>query len=673
METPPWRVEFRNVGRSYFPQSRVDCHYSLGPQHHWASSDWIGLFKVGWASVRDYHTFVWSVSPEGYTEGSVANCCVHFQASYLPSPSDQLYQFVYVSRHGEVCAQSSPFAFCAPKPLEELVTLEEEEEEEGGGGSEGEDGCQMGGMLLVIPRAELLQGRLEDCLRERAELLKAREAAERGRERERGRREQETEEWEKERAELQGATAQLNAKLERAREEMTLTQQGIASAQEAMKAEKDALLDERDRNQQRIRELEDDIKAISQRGLEREIEFDRMKERVKKMTLQQEQLLQQKREEEEERERLQSKLAVCEGELRGLGAEFQTLRGKLAERDTQALTLRDSVASLTLRLSSAQQRQAESEAVCTEVGRLREQLSASKRRVEGLEGQLSTTVGQRDRGQAELHQARLEAAQLTLQLTDARLALREERGRWQEEREALQQIAQADREKLSRQREELGRLEERLQEERTEREKAAVELGRERDCNRVQRGEAGRELQELRSGLKLAQREREQLVQQQQELLRYVRQLEQRLEAVADAKWGDAASDSNSRPCSPVSESEEDSPEALRPPQPLGSYGLCDPPAIGATETLLLTTPPPSPREPGRGGVVISQPAPLSSPRQQETDTLPHSSESEDEDEEEEEESIQSAGHSSGDETLMLLPEHRHSELGELSDAPLWQ
>ncbi|XP_066564558.1 calcium-binding and coiled-coil domain-containing protein 1 isoform X2 [Amia ocellicauda] len=621
METPPWRVEFRNVGRSYFPQSRVDCHYSLGPQHHWASSDWIGLFKVGWASVRDYHTFVWSVSPEGYTEGSVANCCVHFQASYLPSPSDQLYQFVYVSRHGEVCAQSSPFAFCAPKPLEELVTLEEEEEEEGGGGSEGEDGCQMGGMLLVIPRAELLQGRLEDCLRERAELLKAREAAERGRERERGRREQETEEWEKERAELQGATAQLNAKLERAREEMTLTQQGIASAQEAMKAEKDALLDERDRNQQRIRELEDDIKAISQRGLEREIEFDRMKERVKKMTLQQEQLLQQKREEEEERERLQ----------------------------------------------------AESEAVCTEVGRLREQLSASKRRVEGLEGQLSTTVGQRDRGQAELHQARLEAAQLTLQLTDARLALREERGRWQEEREALQQIAQADREKLSRQREELGRLEERLQEERTEREKAAVELGRERDCNRVQRGEAGRELQELRSGLKLAQREREQLVQQQQELLRYVRQLEQRLEAVADAKWGDAASDSNSRPCSPVSESEEDSPEALRPPQPLGSYGLCDPPAIGATETLLLTTPPPSPREPGRGGVVISQPAPLSSPRQQETDTLPHSSESEDEDEEEEEESIQSAGHSSGDETLMLLPEHRHSELGELSDAPLWQ
>lgn len=39
-------VEFRNVGCSYFPQSRVDCHYTLSSQHNWASNDWIGLFKV---------------------------------------------------------------------------------------------------------------------------------------------------------------------------------------------------------------------------------------------------------------------------------------------------------------------------------------------------------------------------------------------------------------------------------------------------------------------------------------------------------------------------------------------------------------------------------------------------------------------------------------------------
>lgn len=48
---------------------------------------------------------------------------------------------------GEVCSRSSKFIFCAPKPLEDLVTLEEEHH-----GEEGDTD-----MLLVVPRAELLQ------------------------------------------------------------------------------------------------------------------------------------------------------------------------------------------------------------------------------------------------------------------------------------------------------------------------------------------------------------------------------------------------------------------------------------------------------------------------------------------------------------------------------------
>lgn len=67
-------------------------------------------------------------------------------ASYLPSPSCHEYEFVYINAMGEVCSRSSKFTFCAPKPLEDLVTLEE---------SQGEDGGT--DMLLVMPRAELLQ------------------------------------------------------------------------------------------------------------------------------------------------------------------------------------------------------------------------------------------------------------------------------------------------------------------------------------------------------------------------------------------------------------------------------------------------------------------------------------------------------------------------------------
>lgn len=69
-----------------------------------------------------------------------------FVASYLPKPSSQEYEFVYIEAKGEVCSRSSKFTFCAPRPLEDLVTLEEEPHDEAGTD-----------MLLVVPRAELLQ------------------------------------------------------------------------------------------------------------------------------------------------------------------------------------------------------------------------------------------------------------------------------------------------------------------------------------------------------------------------------------------------------------------------------------------------------------------------------------------------------------------------------------
>lgn len=73
-----------------------------------------------------------------------------FLASYLPKPGSQEYEFVYIDAKGEVCSCSSKFTFCAPKPLEDLVTLEDE--------SHGEE--ESTGMLLVVPRAELLQVRM---------------------------------------------------------------------------------------------------------------------------------------------------------------------------------------------------------------------------------------------------------------------------------------------------------------------------------------------------------------------------------------------------------------------------------------------------------------------------------------------------------------------------------
>lgn len=218
-----------------------------------------------------------------------------------------------------------------------------------------------------------------------------------------------------------------------------------------------------------------------------------------------------------------------------------------------------------------------------------------------------------------------------------------------------------------------------------EREKVEVELGREKDCNRVQLGETCRELQELKASLRVAQKEKEQLLLDKQDLMEYMRQVLQRMEAVADAKWSTAVFAPTSLPDSSLSDSEDENPEALQPRRqprrqppcqppslsshPLAHYSLCDPQA--QPDSLLPSTPPSSPRDMSRSlsrvGVVISQPAPLLLPRQSGGDTLTHSSESE-----EEGNTDQCGGHSSGEETALLLPETTDSVLSDLANTSQW-
>ncbi|XP_041095177.1 calcium-binding and coiled-coil domain-containing protein 1-like [Polyodon spathula] len=164
---------------------------------------------------------------------------------------------------------------------------------------------------------------------------------------------------------------------------------------------------------------------------------------------------------------------------------------------------------------------------------------------------------------------------------------------------------QVEKEKLVRLEGEVRTLEGGLQGERMEREKLEVELGRERDCNRVQLGETVRELKEIKSTLRISQKEKEQLLAEKQKM-------EQRLDSEGQLKSPLTASETPSRPDSPLSDSEDESPEDMRPPRERSAYSLCDNTAV-ATETPGFQTPPPSPRQPARRGVVVSQPAPIAS------------------------------------------------------------
>lgn len=647
-----WPVEFRNISCSYFPESRVDCHYSVSSKHTWASTDWIGLFKLGWSSVKDYYTFVWSLAPtEGLEKGTEFNCCVQFQASYLPRASPQQYEFVYINADGEVCSRSTTFTFSAPKPLEDLVTLEEEPHE-----GEGND------ILLVVPRAELLQNRLQECLQERSELLQLQEATNHLREREKEGYKKAKKSWERQSSDFEMEISRLHVELGHVQDQMDELkeqQKKEKALEESLIQEKSALLEAKDLGEQRIRELEEDIKMLTDRTVERAMELERIKERARRVGA-------QKKEEESERINLQMKLEKAEAELRSLSKEFQGLRNSLAQRDTSILQLQNTISTLTQKLSTAHRKETESEAAMKEMRSLRERLAVSERTAEGLKADLSAMVTQRDLGQAELHQARLQAAQLTLQLADSSLALREGRAHWAQEKQNLQRNSENEHEFIEKLHLEKQKIEEALQEEKLQRVKLEVELGREQDCNRVQLNEGRRELQEMKNSLRVKQKEKEQLQAEKNDLMEYICQLEQKMGAVTTAtgaKW--SASLLSSVAMDSLSDSEDDNPEALRPlSAPLGHYSLCEP---GQPEALLPATPPLSPRDTERSAVVINQPAPLCSHLQTSADALPHSSDSEDE-----ADRLPCLRQSSGDEMALLLPDHADIALSDLADTALW-
>uniref|UniRef100_A0A8C4RVV8 SKICH domain-containing protein n=1 Tax=Erpetoichthys calabaricus TaxID=27687 RepID=A0A8C4RVV8_ERPCA len=74
METSNFaHVIFQNVAKSYLPHAALECHYTLTQHIKPHQKDWVGIFKVGWSTARDYYTFLWSPVPENYTEGTSVN------------------------------------------------------------------------------------------------------------------------------------------------------------------------------------------------------------------------------------------------------------------------------------------------------------------------------------------------------------------------------------------------------------------------------------------------------------------------------------------------------------------------------------------------------------------------------------------------------------------------
>ncbi|XP_066220562.1 calcium-binding and coiled-coil domain-containing protein 2 [Saccopteryx leptura] len=123
------QVIFTSVEKFYVPGGDVTCYYTFTQRFIPRRKDWIGIFRVGWKTTREYYTFMWVTLPADPNSKSTKQQEVQFKAYYLPK-DDEYYQFCYVDQDGVVRGASIPFQFRPESEEDILVVTTQSEVEE---------------------------------------------------------------------------------------------------------------------------------------------------------------------------------------------------------------------------------------------------------------------------------------------------------------------------------------------------------------------------------------------------------------------------------------------------------------------------------------------------------------------------------------------------------------
>ncbi|XP_062867876.1 tax1-binding protein 1 homolog A isoform X1 [Trichomycterus rosablanca] len=352
-------VIFQNVGKSFLPQAALECHYTLTPFITPHPKDWVGIFKVGWSSARDYYTFLWSPMPENYTEGSTVHRTLVFQGYYVPRSDGEFYQFCYVTHTGEIRGASTPFQFRPATPTgEELLTVEEE------GNSD---------ILVVTTKTGLLEQRMEEVQQECRELQKA--------------------------------VRLLTQERDQLREEQRRHNQELQQR----------LQQEQDKAQAGVIQLEQDLLEVTQRAVLKETELDCLKDRLQKVTLERESLETQLKNERDERELYKSHMRSAELENTKLSAELQMLKAVELNREVTISQYQEEIH----RLRTERNMQHGDSNVLGKLHEVKEQLKTARQQAAILDSDLRAESGGHELTKAEFQGVREEVETLRASLADA--------------------------------------------------------------------------------------------------------------------------------------------------------------------------------------------------------------------------------------------------------------
>ncbi|KAF7221749.1 tax1-binding protein 1 homolog A isoform X3 [Nothobranchius furzeri] len=405
METSNFaHVIFQDVGKSFLPQAPLECRYTLTPYITPHPKDWVGIFKVGWSTARDYYTFLWSPMPESYEPGTTVHRTVVFQGYYVPKSDGEFYQFCYVTHTGDIRGASTPFQFRSATPTEELLTVAEDD--------------SSSDILVVTTKTGLLE-RVEEAQQERRELLKAMRLLQ------------------EEKQQLQEEQKQLVREREQERETCCLLRthnQELLRSSQGLSEEREDIRRKLTEAKDRIRQLEEDLLGVTQRGLQKETELDCLRDRLKKLTAERDGLESQLKNEKDERDLYKAHLRSTELENTKLSAELQMLKAVELNREVTIAQFQEELDRL--RVCKAQRDGLEKELMVhradkAELGRVHEQLRQTEEQLQAsrqqaclLASELRDSTSTRDHTMSELYHARVEADELRVSLADAQAECR---------------------------------------------------------------------------------------------------------------------------------------------------------------------------------------------------------------------------------------------------------
>ena len=325
-------VSFTGIQRSYPPGEEMAVLYLVDSDLKTSKKDWVGLFRVGWTSSRDYYTFEWAsqADPES-REGRVT-----FAGRRLPPEDGHFYQLCFVTRDGAVRGASAPFQFA---PLS--VALEDMELVE-----ISDDSMKSVMVLQRKTNSEEMESLRRESETARTELNDVQQL-------------------------LAAAKTESEALAGQLRQQITIVEEEAGNLREEAERVKIALAEEKERSREIVMELEGQLEALGQSEQQAREELSQEKKRSQG-------LLSARETEVEEVEVLSERVSVVEGELVEVTSEAEELRKEIGIKESQVEDLQrlvgtrgEELETVTEKLVTVEARNSELEVVVADLrGRL---------------------------------------------------------------------------------------------------------------------------------------------------------------------------------------------------------------------------------------------------------------------------------------------------------------